>query len=178
MLGFGVPQDAGTRKGAAMKLKGILCTGTVRTIHDAVEAWKKDHAQAMVARDTEELVDLYLKAGVWIREWYDEAWKLLLAGQLPNTQEVGGAIQRCLRGLVDAAPPLAEGVCSNEKRGFVIEGSAKLPAAIEAGEAMLADLERRWPFLDPQEVEASRARIARGEFRTGEEILRELQGSD
>jgi hypothetical protein len=40
---------------------------------------------------------------------------------------------------------------------------------------MKSRLAKEWPFLDPQQVAAARAQLARGEFQTVETILDELQ---
>jgi hypothetical protein len=146
-------------------------------IEDAVEEWKRDHDGAVDAGDTEDLVAITLELHAHLRDWVREAWGALFAGEPINVQETGDSLAKWLgKAVAELLPDVKACIDADERRGHTIEASNAFATAAQELWQLHDDVQRRWPRIDPREVEVARAEIARGEFQTGEEILRELQG--
>ena len=65
-----------------------------------------------------------------------------------------------------------------EQSGYEIDGAAELQDASEALQRLQQQIFEHWPWIDNERIAEGRAEISRGEFRTPQEILNELQGSD
>ena len=161
-----------------MKTKGLICRGRARTIEDAVEAWKSDHDEAMAVRDLEDII----RECRWLRdllmEWNQESWKLLRAGRLHCVQDTGDSLRMVLTIFLRAIPR-ARRLAANYKRGgYHVEHAGEFADLEKQVQEMANELDQKWPFIDPREMEESRSAYDRGECQPVEDILRELQGTD
>jgi hypothetical protein len=160
-----------------VKAKSVICRGRARAIEDAIDAWNLDHDNALSARDMEDVVGECLSTRDFLSQWHQTAWEHLFAGRLANIQQAGELLRSATGKLVHVFAAVQTCVKWMERKGYPVDKAVEFEAAARAVEGLLADLNRRWPFIDPQQVEEARAAFARGEGIPAEEILRELQSS-
>lgn len=158
-----------------MKAKNVICRGRVQAIAEAAAAWKLDHDDAMKARDIEDLVHEYLWVTDFLEEWNKQAWELLFANKLANVHETGESLMNSLASVVDVFPRVKDGLRWAEDKHYTVDKAEELERATNRLQKMLADVQRRWPFISLEQVEASRASLTRGDSYTAEDFLRDLQ---
>ncbi len=158
-----------------MKLQYAICKGRARTIEDAVEAWQEEHAAAMEARDTDELVSIFLEFVDELTSWCNDSWNRLFANKVSNPQQLGLCIKRCL----ELGPPLwsrvRECVEETERQGFTVEGADRFRAAQGALQRLFADHSARWPWLKEPLPHQAMADYRAGRSRSAKEIADELE---
>lgn len=159
-----------------MKVKNVICRGKLRTIEDAVDAWKAEHVKAMRIQNIEELVHECLGASDYLKQWNNESWKQLMENNLRAVQEEGEMLRRAFRNASALFSPIMDAVKDAENQSYRIEKAPEFQKAIDEVESMSAKLEKHWPFIDLQMVEESRAAMERGDYVSVEDMLRELQG--
>jgi hypothetical protein len=165
-----------TAKGTIVKTKSIICRGQARTIEDAVEAWKTDHADALEIHAIEDVIPVCLALGDLLQEWQKEAWESLFANQIGNLQAAGELLRKAYTHSLEALEDVADCLRWAERKGYEVDKMADFQQALEAVRRLNEDFCRRWPFLDRTAVEEARVQIGRGEFMSAEDIQRELHG--
>jgi len=161
-----------------MRTKSFICRGRVRIIEDAVDLWKTDHDDAMAVRDIEALARECSCVLELLREWQEESWQRLLNDQLGDVQQTGELLKAVFRGAIEVFPRVAHLIQWAGGKGYRVDGSEEFAGALSEIRRLNLELEQRWPFVSCEEKEEARAQIRLGECQTGEDILRELQGSN
>jgi hypothetical protein len=140
------------------------------------EAWKREHAEAMAARDVEDWVAECLTMGHLTLELFSSARKLARANQLASVQEAGECLVRLFEATLDAYRDVGTGVVEAGRQGYTIENEA----AFREMEKRLTEgrerLRASWPWINPDSWRRTEEAIARGEFQTAGEILHDLHG--
>ena len=159
-----------------MNPKQVVCRGYVRTLEDAVESWKQAHDRAMWVRDVEVVLDVALRLRDLAVVVIKDTWAGLFANTLDNVEEAGeGLVQMCQNAL-NAYEALTRCVVSAGREGYEVEQAAKLAPAAEEIRNRLADVKKRWPRFDHEELKAGIEQARRGELMDVGDVLRELQG--
>jgi len=103
-------------------------------------------------------------------------WKRAEENRIEDYQATGEGLKRLFARLtraVEVAQELADAVI---RQGRAVDGADQLPEAL----AVLRKMERRaldaWPWISDGDVNEAMAQCERGQSKTPEEILRELQG--
>lgn len=161
-----------------MRIKNAICRALARAIQDEVDAWKLDHDDAMQAWDIQDLVAECIALRKYVGTWKDEAWQLLMANKLKHVQATGEVLKRQLSHVEYLINLVENCVKSAAARGWEFDKAQELRDAKTAVAAMGADFEKRWPFVDAEQVKRSREDFDRGRYQPAEEILGELQGPD
>lgn len=159
-----------------MKTTSSICRGRVRAVEDAVETWKAEHDDQLEIREIEAIVKECTGIRELLQTWQKEAWSLLWKNQLANTQHTGELLQtayaRCLTVFVKV-----RGCIQWAKRsGYADNREVEFEEVMAEIQRLSQELTMRWPFIDPKQIEQSRAEIKHGAFQNAEGILRELQG--
>ncbi|MBV9125036.1 MAG: hypothetical protein JO112_16905 [Planctomycetes bacterium] len=161
-----------------MKVKNAIYRGKLRTVEDAVEAWKAEHHEAMGVRMFEEVVRECLAAHTFFQDIQKERWGQLWAGQIREIQTTGENFLRVLETSLIVYSLVEECLLRVKRAGYSVNGEEEFEKAFQELRSAAADFKSRWPFVDHQQIEESRAAFAQGESQSVEEILGELQGSD
>jgi hypothetical protein len=164
--------------GITVKASAAICRGHVRTIEDAVEAWKQDHDDAMKVQDLEQmiLVCLFLRNG--LRQVHRQVFNHLFAGKVGKTQELGRVVRGLDASVLKSFQAVAEVVRWARENGLDVERAGDLDQAIEHVRRLSDDFGRRWPLFDTEQIKEGLAQAARGEFADDEDIQRALQGQE
>jgi hypothetical protein len=161
-----------------VKTKSVICRGRVRTIEDAVESWKADHGDAMEVRDLEDVVRECLGMRDFLREWLNLAWGFLFADKLPAVQQVGEMLRIGFERTINVLTEVQGCIQRAAAKGYEVDKAAEFQEALGQIKHFQSKLLERWPFLDPDQITASRADFGKGSCQSAEEILRELQSTD
>jgi hypothetical protein len=162
-----------------------LQDGKIRVLEEAVASWKRNHEDAMLALDTEDLVAGCLACWEDIRRSWVRTRKLATANRLWDLHEVGttvlNLISRAISLLEDIAG-LAEKVASDT--GHALEGRENLSEALREAGDLREHVKKTWPWddrpiltLDRKMAEESRVARARGESQDVTAILASLQAT-
>ena len=95
-------------------------------------------------------------------------------GQIKDTQATGHYVLSLLEAGAVAWQYLTDLTEQCATAGRAIEGSERVPTVRAEMDKLLADFDRRWPFVRSEDVERGSREIASGEFVAGEDLLREL----
>ena len=159
-----------------MRIKNAICRARARAIQDEVDAWKLDHDDAMEAWDIQDLVAECIALRKYVGTWKDEAWQLLMANKLKHVQATGEILKRQIAHVESLINLVENCVKSAMARGWKFDKTDELKEAKATIAVMRADFEKRWPFIDPEQVKRSREDFDRGKYQPAKEIL--LQGPD
>src|SRR6266545_6436 len=85
------------------------------------EAWQKDHADAMAARDLEDWIKEAIKLGEMTLELHSLAWNLLRANRLTDPQAVGECVLNLLDTTIHAFGSMQTGLEVVRSTGYTIE---------------------------------------------------------
>jgi hypothetical protein len=161
-----------------MKVRNAIYRGKLRTVEDAVEAWKAEHDDAMGVRMFEDVVRECLAAHTLFRDMQKERWEKLFAGKISEVQTTGENLIKTFETSLLVYSLVEECLLRVKRAGFRVNGEEEFEKAFPELRSAAADFKSRWPFVDLKQIEESRAAFARGESQSVEEILGELQGSD
>jgi hypothetical protein len=160
-----------------------LQDGRIRVLEQAVEYWKRDHEDAGLAMDVEDLIAGCLSCWEDIRRSWVRTRRLATLNQLDDIEEAGTTViellDRFLR-LLGEVGALGEKAAADT--ADAIQGRENLTEAMrEAGE-LREHVNKTWPWddrpvlaLDRNMVKASRDARARGEAQDVAAILAALQ---
>jgi hypothetical protein len=157
-----------------MKTRSVICRGQVRTIEDAIEAWKAGHEDAMEVRDIEDVIPVCLMLGELLQQWQKDAWESLFSNRLREVQSAGALLQKAYSQSLEAFEGVADCLRWAKRNGYAVEKATDFQRIAEMVQRLHADFARRWPFLDPTAIDEARAQISRGEFVSEEDIQHEL----
>jgi hypothetical protein len=150
--------------------------GKTRAIEEAVEAWKAEHAGAMEAREVEELVRECLQMPDEMRRVYREIFDRFTSGNIEGYHDIGKALQAQFEGNLRFMDSVRDMARKQAAAGHAIEGAAELNRVLEEIRPKVAEIFERWPWIPTaEEVAEARAEIARGDYKTVEELLDELR---
>ncbi len=144
-------------KGCIVKTRSVICRGQVRTIEDAVEAWRAGHDDAMEARDIEDVIPVCLMLGELLQEWHKDAWESLFSNRLRNVQSAGELLRKAYVHSLEAFDGVADCLRGAKQKGYEVDKAADFQRTAESVQRLNEDFSRRWPFLDAADVEAARA---------------------
>jgi hypothetical protein len=113
-----------------MKVKNAYCRARARAVEETVEAWKVDHDDAMGARDTDELVAVYLDFYELLHECCNDAWEGLFANQIGYTEHCGRVLSICLKVGVKLGSEILECIQETENGGFEVEKAKETRVAV------------------------------------------------
>lgn len=161
-----------------MQTKYIIGRGRLRTIEDALETWQSSWPDAIEVPTLADIVIECVDLADFLCKWERAAWGLLDANRLPNVQRTGQHLREALHQALQLLEEVGKSLQWAADQGHKAGNPSLLDDAVKRVQESAAKLEQRWPFIDPRQVEQARAALARGEFQTGEDILRELQSPD
>jgi len=162
-----------------------LQEGKIRVLEEAVESWKRDHEDAVLALDVEELIVGCLSTWEDIRRAWLRTRRLAILNRLSDLEEAGTTmldlLDRCLHRLVEVAN-LAEGAVRDT--GHAIDGREDLSEATREIRELRVHVSKTWPWqrrpvlpLNGTMAEESRSTRARGESQDVTDILVSLQAN-
>jgi hypothetical protein len=149
-----------------MSVQLLLCRGRARGIEDALLAWPRDEArfsgdrEAML-RECEGLVEA-------CERMTRDAQKGLFSGAVANVQATGDGVLVVLDQSIAALRQAVQALTAGN--GDAVVGYLARAQKLRDGFA------RRWPFVDEEQVAASREEFAQGKGISLESWLNELQG--
>lgn len=161
-----------------MSKRAILYRGQFRAVRETLEAWTEHHDEAMEVRDLEEAIRLCRDLDEGTRRMVADIWKDGFSGQIVEAQRLGRLVLRALDESIATWDILAEAVSDYRNRGYSVENGADVKDAIDKLKRLRDDFAGRWPMFTSEELDRGRDQITRGEFVTGEELIRALQGED
>ena len=91
------------------------------------------------------------------------------------SQGVGESLLSTLDYGVQAWEIITQEVQDLRNRGYSVENEERLPEALAEMRQLRQDFAARWPMFTQEELQRGRDQIARGEFVTGEDLLRAQQ---
>jgi hypothetical protein len=162
-----------------------LQDGRIRVLEEAVEFWKRDHEEAVLALDVEDLTAGCLSCWEDIRRSWVRTRRLATLNLLEDIDEVGVTVldllDRFIR-LVGDVAALVERVAGDT--GHAIEGRENLSEAVREAGDLREHVNKTWPWdkrpvlpLDRRMAEESRCARARGDSRDAADILAGLQSN-
>jgi hypothetical protein len=162
-----------------------LQDGKIRVLEETVESWKRNHEDALLALDVDDLIAECLSCWEDIRRSWVRTRRSAALNRLGDLQEVGTSVldvlDRAIRLLVDVTA-LAKKVAQDT--GHAVEGWEDLPEAIREARDLREHVNKTWPWddrpvlkLDRKMAEESRSARARGESRDVADILAGLQAN-
>ena len=162
-----------------MSLLARRCLNRSHQLEEYVETWQIDHKDSVYAHDLEELVKECLELTPLLRRAWDSTVERLFdetarSDRVFTGEEViRGAISRALKVFLRVAQLLE----AAERAGFSIENAAGFKDGRHALEQLERDAEKEWPPLDSGQITDSLEAYKRGDFKSAEDMLGELQGS-
>lgn len=158
----------------------VECLDRSRTIDQQVENWRRNHDQAMFARDVEGLVQAALQLAEQLREaWQKIKEEVVFSDYLHVTvcnDEMGEMPKSAARECLSVLEKVGGLVSQTESLGFALEGSPKLTEAIVTTSAIQREIENIWPQLDWETINQSLADFHSGNYLTLEEFMHETHG--
>jgi len=128
--------------------------------------------------DIEAVVREYLWIRDCIRDLQARCIEKLFSGRITRVQELGESLRALHRRMLELFPRVQEGIRWAEEKSYTVDHANEFQTVAHDVETMSRELETRWPFIDPKQVERSRAAFAQGDFQSAGDILSELQNSD
>ncbi|MBY0523028.1 MAG: hypothetical protein K2R98_06500 [Gemmataceae bacterium] len=158
-----------------MNVKEAIFRGQARTVEDAVDAWNAAD-EAAGARDTDDVVTLYIAFASLAQGWYDEAWEQLFQNRVRHVNETGNHLKKWFTRAVELSRLVARCVADTRGKGYVVEGADAIPTLTDDFERMVRDIDEKWPWVNPDELAASIAAEERGgRRRPAKEVFDELR---
>jgi hypothetical protein len=164
--------------------KEIILRGNIRTMGEAVEAWKQAHDEAERVRQIEDIIPALNQMCAILREWRKDFWDSLFAGEFCSSDidQCGGLLGWAYTATLDLLGQVGGSVRWATERGYTVDNAGILTQLQAEVERWISDHKRRCPFTNTPEmhraVEQGRAQVARGEYVTPEDMRRELLGQD
>lgn len=159
-----------------MRTKNIICRAHIQAVTDVLKSWKKDHDEAMKVRDLEDLIRLCLAFCEEEDQLVTEALETLASDKTMTVRRHGFMIQATLDAAVQAVEAVTMRVEHYKRQGYSVDNEETLREVARKTRQRQVAFLGQWPFFTLEELEESSAVIERGEFVTGEDLLRELQG--
>lgn len=111
-----------------------------------------------------------------LRDATEAQWLRADAGEIEDYQTAGEATLRTFEETVQALLRVQVSAEVSARQGPPIEGKEELDRTLEEVLRLRDEFVAGWPWVNEQLIAEARAEYARGEFRSVEEILDELQG--
>lgn len=146
-------------------------------IKDAVDSWRADHADAMMARDCEEVVRECLRFPDEMRDLWRSIWTRAEQNRIENFQEEGEELQDLFDRLLKLVARVQRWASRIEANGYRVENAAALDETVRQVQAMKEQIFAHWPGIDGTRVEEALAEYRRGEHWSPEDLLHGLQDS-
>lgn len=160
-----------------MGTRNIVAHEKIRGIESTIEAWKKDHDEAMAVFDIEDLIRECVGMKMFLTAWKKHVWRRFFDEKIQNVQETGRALLDALENASKVFPHVKEAIALAKQEGYEVENSSMLDEAEAALETLKLDHATRWPFVDASQITLAREEIKSGKFRSTEDILHELQSN-
>jgi hypothetical protein len=161
--------------GTAMSILVQRYHRRIRLLQEMLEDWQIKHQQAMFARDLEELVQECLE----LRRLTDHVWGKLSDGlfseEIENIDPAGRLMQFAVDKAVEVFEQIATLIRKADEGGYNIDASDDFSAAQARIKEIKTELAVQWPWSNHDLIQESLAAYKRGEHRTAEEMLRELE---
>lgn len=160
-----------------MSVAENLLEEQARALATAARVMRETPESPSIVGKTEELENLIslalalVKVTERLRVVY---WRRFLANQIPNVDAAG---RRLLHLAVEVGLALQDLLRASHIAGTLgldVDGAEDCKAALARMQELQEELRERWPMVDPEEVERSRAEFAAGRFVTLEDLMREL----
>ena len=152
--------------------------GQAETIEQGAEAWKGDSANAEAVFELEELIAVTLGLNRAIEQLQRLLWQRLRTNPRFPAEDVGERIEYVYTVALRVFALLERCAAWAYGEGYKVAGLADFQLAHAYLQEIHEDFRERWPRLTLAEIEAGRAEIARGDFVTLEEAIRELDTPD
>src|SRR5206468_458181 len=126
-----------------------------------------------------DLAEAVQLAGAWpeaLRQGVEAQWIRAEADLIDNYQATGEATVRTFEETLQTLAELQALARAGGEQGDLPKATEDLGAILEAIQRMKEQFVAEWPWVSDQMIADARAEYARGECRSVEEILDELQG--
>ena len=144
------------------------------TVRVAADAWVP--APPAPSRELKEALRLTRSWPQSLREATEAQWLRADAGEIGDYQAAGEATLRTFAETVLALTGVQASLAASARQGRPIEGDEELERTLQEVLRLRDEFVAEWPWVDDRMIAEARAEYARGEFRSVEEILDELQG--
>lgn len=164
-----------------MSLLISLCLKRSIVVDELVEAWQRDHQQAMFAHEVDELCAESNEVCRLCANMWSQLREQLFDCKVQDVDKTGRMALEAIEKALHGARRVLGLIADAGKLGFEINGAADLEEQVRNLEGIREKLLRKWPFYDHKMMEMSReslADYARGDYQTVEEILHALQSGN
>jgi hypothetical protein len=147
-------------------------------VQAAVQSWPVGAADARVLLDLEDAVRECLTLPGTLKQFWNTVFRRLADGQIPleDLDDLRDAVERRFDDALDLVRAVRQRSQELTHNGAPGDRASEFAAAEEELQRMKHFIFEHWSRFDAKDAEESLAAIARGEYQTTEEILRELQG--
>lgn len=150
----------------------------VRALEKQAEQWHLNHIEAMRMLDLEDMISDLAQSVEDASTVAHLLYARLGRNQVNEPLLVGDALRKLVEWLEVASRPIQKRTVELEARGYTVEGSAGLKAAIRQIGALAGWLESVWPpsdkLFDPAEMQKAVEEAEAGNLLTHEEVWRDF----
>jgi hypothetical protein len=148
-----------------------------RDAKDLVESWPAAQPDpTRLARDVDDVIaDAAVNWPALVEKSYHREWDRAVTGTLDERTRGGEFLFDLWDAFTDALQSLRDLAGSLVSRGHSVHRLPDLDAAIDKLHRNRPRAYDNWPWFRPEETAAAEAQIARGEYVTTEDLLREVQ---
>src|SRR5205823_15105816 len=155
------------KRGKTMTADVLLraCHAQAQLLDDLIEPWQHEYETAELVSAIEALLPKLVATCQVFQELDKSVWSDVWAGRIKNMQSYGEQ----LRGLWDNLVKLLDKVRKSchllRDQGYAVQGLDLFENSVEDIRRVRDALIARWPWIDPQQIEESRAAYDRGEYQ-------------
>ena len=149
--------------------------GRSRLVGELVDDLSMAGQRNISKRDIVELVLECLELCKLLKGTWQSVLGELFNEQVDDVEASGEMIRRATSRALTAFARVQENIVLASKRGESIENAEAFGDAMRELQKLKAEVEKRWPTFDRQQIEESLAAFRRGEYQTTEELLCESQ---
>lgn len=152
-----------------------VCRAQASLAETLLVPWLRDQDTAVRARMIEAVLPRLTALCAALGELPAAAWQDLFAGGIRAIEDVGDDLRRLWADTLAFLNDVRDRGRACLAAGHAIEGFEELERCVEAIGRAAVEHEERWPWIDRETLERSRADIAAGRWRTAREVLDALR---
>jgi hypothetical protein len=142
---------------------------------ELVETWQVNYQAAMYSLDLEAVVDESLDLSALLRKSWPKIRELLFDERICDIAGAGKLFEGCVKRTNSLLNRVLGFVHVVEKTGHEIARLLELDCAIKEMKRLKETIEKEWPKIDAKMTEESLADYRRGEYKSVETLLNDLQ---
>jgi hypothetical protein len=148
-----------------------------RAAKEVVQAWQDAPPDAaQFARDIDEVIsEMAVKWPQMIEQTYHREWQRAVKGPIENCVPIGETVFDLWDSFTKVLEPIRDLGRSLVARGHTVPHLPQLEAGIDKLQRNRKRAHDNWPWFRLEDEAEAKAEIARGEYVTTEELLREVQ---